>query len=283
MPGIPRGPRSLKRPMHRLEEGGAGPATIPVEPSSETRQRRRMLAALAVLLLALILLVLRNRQFLYPETAASGTDVPSETAQEPKAQIPTATPPAIASTTKPAPIANSRSRTSAPPKHDVEMTAPPAVATAERAVLPALQVEVVAGDNHRTVRPGSNSVKVDMQPGSPVDRLSGDPEVASNSPTVDASERVRMLSDNSSVVTHQITPDYPLLAKQMKVQGAVILQALIGKEGKIQDLRVVSGPSILSSAAREAVKQWRFKPYYQAGAPVETQARITVNFTILTN
>ena len=172
---------------------------------------------------------------------------------------------------------------SAPVKHEVEVPPPAAVATTERAVLPALQVEVVAGDNHRTVRPGSNSVKVDMQPGSPVDRLPGDPDVSSNSPTVDASERVRMSSDTSSVVTHQITPDYPLLAKEMKVQGAVVLQALIGKEGKIQDLRVVSGPSILSSAAREAVKQWRFKPYYQAGVPVETQARITVNFTILTN
>jgi len=45
---------------------------------------------------------------------------------------------------------------------------------------------------------------------------------------------------------------------------------------------VLSGPAILSAAAREAVKQWRFKPYLQAGQPVETEARITVNFTIST-
>ncbi len=78
-------------------------------------------------------------------------------------------------------------------------------------------------------------------------------------------------------------PNYPVLAKQMKVQGAVILQALIGKNGNIQDLHVLSGPAILSEAARQAVKQWHFKPYLLAGQAVETEARITVNFTISTD
>jgi protein TonB len=64
------------------------------------------------------------------------------------------------------------------------------------------------------------------------------------------------------------------------VEGSVVLQALIGADGLIQDVRVVSGPAILSSAAREAVRQWRFKPYLQNGQPVETKAKITVNFTI---
>jgi protein TonB len=68
----------------------------------------------------------------------------------------------------------------------------------------------------------------------------------------------------------------------MKVQGAVILEALISKTGSIQDIQVLSGPAILSEAAREAVKQWHFKPYYQGGRAVETEARITVNFTIST-
>jgi TonB family protein len=62
----------------------------------------------------------------------------------------------------------------------------------------------------------------------------------------------------------------------------VILQALIGREGSIQDLRVLSGPAILSTAAMDAVRQWHFRPYYQSGQPVETEARITVNFTIST-
>jgi protein TonB len=66
----------------------------------------------------------------------------------------------------------------------------------------------------------------------------------------------------------------------MKVQGAVLLKALIGADGYIRDLQVLSGPAILASAAREAARQWQFKPYLQNGQPVETQANITVNFTI---
>jgi len=85
------------------------------------------------------------------------------------------------------------------------------------------------------------------------------------------------------VVSRSVQPDYPLLARQMKVQGSVILQALIGKEGTIQELQVLSGPAILSEAARAAVKQWHFKPYLQSGEAVETEAKITVNFTISTN
>ena len=51
----------------------------------------------------------------------------------------------------------------------------------------------------------------------------------------------------------------------------------------IQDLHVVSGPPILASAAQEAVRQWRFRPHFQGAEAVETQAKITVNFTISTN
>jgi protein TonB len=84
-------------------------------------------------------------------------------------------------------------------------------------------------------------------------------------------------------VTVSVPPNYPLLAREMKVQGAVSLLALISREGTIQNLQILSGPAILASAAREAVKQWHFKPYIQNGQPIETQARITVNFTISTN
>jgi protein TonB len=63
----------------------------------------------------------------------------------------------------------------------------------------------------------------------------------------------------------------------------VILQALIARDGNIQDLRVLSGPPILAHAAQEAVRQWHFKPHYEGSESVETQAKITVNFTISTN
>jgi periplasmic protein TonB len=61
------------------------------------------------------------------------------------------------------------------------------------------------------------------------------------------------------------------------------LQALIGRDGLIQDLHILSGPPILANAAQEAVRQWHFKPHYEGAEAVETQARITVNFTISTN
>jgi len=62
----------------------------------------------------------------------------------------------------------------------------------------------------------------------------------------------------------------------------VVLEALIDRTGNIQELHVLSGPIILATAAREAVRQWRFKPYFENGEPVETEARVTVNFTIST-
>jgi protein TonB len=96
-------------------------------------------------------------------------------------------------------------------------------------------------------------------------------------------ERVQISADTSAMVASPVKPSYPLLARQMKVQGAVVLQALIGRDGAIQNLRLLSGPRILASAAEDAVRQWHFKPHYDGQEAVETQANITVNFTISTN
>jgi len=165
---------------------------------------------------------------------------------------------------------------------------PPPVAI-NRTVLPPLEVEVVAGDNHRTVRPGSSSVHVDLQPGVPPqpapDAVVGnvsETETAAHL-TNDAAERVQMSANASEIVASPVKPSYPLLARQMRVQGSVILQAMIGRDGIIQNLRLVSGPHILAAAAENAVRQWHFKPHFQGGEAVETQAKITVNFTISTN
>ena len=97
-----------------------------------------------------------------------------------------------------------------------------------------------------------------------------------------AGERVQMSGDANQTLSRSVRPEYPLLARQMKVQGRVELDAQIGKDGGVQALQVVGGRAILADAAREAVKQWRFKPYMQNGQPVETQVPITVNFTIQT-
>lgn len=119
---------------------------------------------------------------------------------------------------------------------------------ARRAALSPLEMNIVAGSAH---------------------------QAATNRATK-AAEAVQMASVKAPVVDSA----YPLLAGQMSVQGSVLMQALIAADGVVEDLRVLSGPTILVSAAREAVRQWRFKPYLQNGKPVETQARVTVNFTI---
>jgi protein TonB len=66
----------------------------------------------------------------------------------------------------------------------------------------------------------------------------------------------------------------------MHVQGAVILDATISREGSISNLKVVKGDQVLAHAAIEAVRQWRYKPYYLDGKPVEVQTQITINFKL---
>jgi protein TonB len=172
-----------------------------------------------------------------------------------------------------------------PAKDAAPVPSDPPAAEIQRTVLPPLEVEVVAGDAHRTMRPGSNSVRVDLQqPGSTRQDIPATPASPEPAATLTkAAEHVEMSADASQIVSASVRPGYPMLARQMKVQGSVILQALISRDGSIQDLHVMSGPPILAGAAREAVKQWRFKPHYMGAEAVETQAKITVNFTISTN
>ena len=251
-----------------------------------------MVIALALLVAALAIVLYRDRDFWFPDTQEA-EDQPAQTAP---ATIAAARPNLVAHAEASPPAAASKHHGAALKQKRAESTppyvsAPSADSTpptsVSRTVLPPLEVEVVAGNVHRTVRPGTNSVRVDLQPDSPsestVEPLATDTAETAASMTANAAERVQMSADTSDVVSRPVQPDYPLLARQMKVQGSVILQALIGRDGLIQDLRVVSGPPILATAAQDAVKQWHFKPHYQGSDAVETQARITVNFTISTN
>jgi protein TonB len=77
-----------------------------------------------------------------------------------------------------------------------------------------------------------------------------------------------------------VTPVYPPLARQARIQGTVRFTAVIGKDGTIQNLKLVSGHPLLVPAAGEAVKQWVYKPTLLAGEPVEVLTEIDVNFTL---
>jgi protein TonB len=94
-------------------------------------------------------------------------------------------------------------------------------------------------------------------------------------------QRVRVSQGVSQgLLIHKVQPSYPALARQARIQGVVVLQALIGKDGAIQNLHVVSGHPMLTGAALDAVKQWRYKPYFLNGEPVEVETTINVNFTL---
>jgi protein TonB len=75
-------------------------------------------------------------------------------------------------------------------------------------------------------------------------------------------------------------PSYPALAKQARIQGAVVLHAIIDKDGNVTQLEVVSGHPLLVQAALQAVKQWRYQPTQLNGDPVEVDTTITVNFVL---
>jgi protein TonB len=100
-------------------------------------------------------------------------------------------------------------------------------------------------------------------------------------PTVRTPQRVRVSQGVSEgLLVHQVRPVYPQLARAARIQGQVVLQASIGKDGSIQNLRLVSGHPMLAPSAIDAVKQWKYKPYFLNGEAVEVDTQITVNFTL---
>lgn len=108
--------------------------------------------------------------------------------------------------------------------------------------------------------------------------LSATPTVA---PKIATPQRVRVSSGVSTgMLVRKVPPTYPPLARQARIQGTVVLQATISKEGSIENLQLISGHPMLAPAAIEAVKQWKYKPYLLNGEPVEVETQVQVNFTL---
>ena len=100
-------------------------------------------------------------------------------------------------------------------------------------------------------------------------------------PKVATPQRVRVSAGvTSGLLVKRIQPNYPPLARQARIQGTVVLHAVISKEGAIENLTLVSGHPMLAPAAIDAVKQWRYKPYLLNGEPVEVDTEVQVNFTL---
>jgi protein TonB len=267
----------------------------------EDRQRQRLLLALVLFLCAIGVVAYKvitavsssDPGMEAVETAPSPAPADTAAANRAPAGGPTAPSiPAAAPVATDLPAAETSSGKALHEKHKAPATKP-ALANAEtvnptptvtRKVLPPLNVEVFAGGRPVLLQSKPTvAVRVDTSNGiqGRAATAGGDTTVAGGSDP-SAPGRVRISAEALQVLSHPVDPNYPLLAREMKVQGSVILDAFIGRDGSIQALKIVSGPTILATAAMEAVRQWRFKPYLQAGQAVETEARITVNFTIST-
>jgi TonB family protein len=235
-------------------------------PASEGQQTRRLLLALVLLLVAFAGVVMKDRQFWFGSDPSA---LDSETA-EPSARVRQSAPSAVKRPRSvPAPLGKKQTSVATNSVEPKPADAP--VVATHRTVLPPLEVEVVAGDIHRTIHPGTNAAKVEItHSAAAATQLNANIASATN-----ASEREKMPVDG-----REGQASYPLLAQHMNVQGSVVLQAVIGADGVVQNLHVVSGPAILASAAQQAVREWRFKPVLQNGQAVETKAKITVNFNI---
>ena len=126
-----------------------------------------------------------------------------------------------------------------------------------------------AGEFKTTQEPAPSAVSTPSSP-------SGAPEV----PEVPELLRVEQGVSKGSLI-HKIAPVYPAIAKQNHIEGTVLLNAVIGKDGRITSLTPISGPKELIPAAIGAVQQWRYKPFMLKGELVEINTQITVNFTVV--
>jgi protein TonB len=94
------------------------------------------------------------------------------------------------------------------------------------------------------------------------------------------SRLVRTSSMMEGMLIHKVEPLYPAIARTARVEGSVKISAIIGRGGRIEQATVLSGSPLLSAAALDAIRQWRYRPYLLNGEPVEVETQITVNFVL---
>jgi TonB family protein len=216
-----------------------------VEPEAKEKWRLGGLVILAVIG-AVALVFAYYRWFAEPQ-ATSATNVISETAGD-KPQHARGSSRRIAS--------KHGSATDNEVTTDADLTLAPGII--QSAIRSPLAVEVISSDGHHQI----------------LDTRNDSIYLASHQDATETLSVMNLNAGSAGVMTD------PVLAKQQTMEGAVVLLATIDKEGNIQKLQPISGPEILFAAAREAVKQWRFKPYYASGAPVDSETQITVKFAI---
>jgi hypothetical protein len=258
------------RPVGASQAHVAHARTVQAHVAYENPQPRRLLLALVLLLVALAGVVLKDRQFWFgPDQNLLDDDATTAVAAK---TVPKQASAAVnQSQVNQAKLNQEKSaRAHATRKLIAAQTSnqpqPAAASAVQRTVLPPLDVEVIAGDHHHTIRPGSNATKVEL--------------------TTSRSTRRQLRARHQS---GRARADHRRRhsAASLSAAGAAHERAGIGsvagrhrRRRHHSDLHVLSGPAILAAAAQQAVREWHFKPVLQNGSAVETKATITVNFNI---
>jgi TonB family protein len=166
---------------------------------------------------------------------------------------------------------------------EAELPSPVNSGTNEQVTRPVVSVEVMfPGGQRQTIHPSHNAT-VNLDLGGSAMSTSAQMQSATEAANAgNAAEHEQALADSPDVLSRPSEPVYPPLAEQMKLEGSVTLRVKIDKNGNVVDTQVLSGPEILATAAREAVRHWRFRPHYKNGASMEAEALVVVNFTIST-
>ena len=110
--------------------------------------------------------------------------------------------------------------------------------------------------------------------------INGQPEEVRSEVALDFGQHDPQSGVQTATLIKHVAPIYPQLARERHIQGTVRFTGLIGKDGKVKNLELISGPSLLVNAAREAVKQWVYQPILNNGQPEEVKNEIAVDFSM---
>ena len=257
--------------------------------------KKILIAAVAVLALAVLGYLGYGK---LGKSSAQPLSTPQDSGRPAAAPAPTFSPVAAPSTGTPG-RASSVTQTSAPKAATVAPPDKPSAGVADSPVI-RIAANIAASPEPETKEPDSAPIRVkSTRAKTPAQGEESAPPLPSPLAVASANDHNLsglMASASSSVprpslatvrisqgvsqglLIKRVQPKYPPAALAVRAQGAVQIEATINKEGNVTNLKVLSGDPVLARAALEAVRQWRYKPYYLDGDPVEIQTQITVNF-----
>ncbi|MGA9529674.1 MAG: energy transducer TonB [Terriglobales bacterium] len=159
------------------------------------------------------------------------------------------------------------------PAHPWALVAPPSIPIS---ILPVNNVDFPAAPDLREIGvSGGTGLR-----GSGILNSVGDPRPILSAPPPVPSHPLRISHWAEGNLVYRVQPTYPVLARAARIQGTVQLRAVISRMGTIENLTVLNGHAMLVTAAVDAVRQWRYRPYVLNGEPIEVETEITVNFTL---